>query len=427
MSVTVCRIGGSALYKVSNFLIEEYEDKDSHQFKSENSKTVANDDLPALQSGCDPAIVDELERLRRSNKKARCIANNGREMTLQRQVALHFLGIVYKFIFIESDLLVLLNYVAQHDPRCVWNDTVSFAGADQVSFSYALGDLSKQWHSITRDALVDASRALSSMNISRKKEGNVILHPGELKLVSIGFRGSVVVRQRIEQSQNAHRKSFLTAADWLVSNQDENGGWPVPVERAIADRRLVLPAGWYSAMAQGHGLSLLTRAYTATHNNSYLAAASKALHLFELKAGERGVRNELFGHVWFEEYPTSPGSFVLNGFMYSLIGLFDLSSVSIRGEVADEVRLGTERASILFSSGLDSLRALLPLYDTGSGSIYDLRHIGLHTAPNLARWDYHAVHVYLLKWLVQITGDKTLDETADRFIAYSWGKKAKHN
>lgn len=37
----------------------------------------------------------------------------------------------------------------------------------------------------------------------------------------------------------------------------------------------------------------------------------------------------LFGHVWFEEYPTTPGSFVLNGFMYSLIGLHDFANVKL--------------------------------------------------------------------------------------------------
>lgn len=119
----------------------------------------------------------------------------------------------------------------------------------------------------------------------------------------------------------------------------------------------------------------------------------------------------------------------------------------------EEARLGAERASVLFATGMDSLRTFLPLYDTGSGSIYDLRHVGLRSAPNIARycllssvlvmrscrffrgeiyssafrWDYHAVHVYLLKWLVQITGDKMLNETAERWIAYSWGRKAKHN
>lgn len=33
---------------------------------------------------------------------------------------------------LDSDMLVLLNYVTQQDSRCVWNDSVSFAGAEQV-------------------------------------------------------------------------------------------------------------------------------------------------------------------------------------------------------------------------------------------------------------------------------------------------------
>lgn len=45
-----------------------------------------------------------------------------------------------------------------------------------------------------------------------------------------------------------------------------------------------------------------------------------------------GVRNELFGRAWYEEYPTTPGSFVLNGFMYALIGLYDLSSATVYAE-----------------------------------------------------------------------------------------------
>lgn len=149
-------------------------------------------------------------------------------------------------------------------------------------------------------------------------------------------------------------------------------------------------------------------------------------------ANESGVVNWLFDNVWYEEYPTTPGTFVLNGFIYSLIGLFDATSVS-------EVK---NKAKRLFQDGLSSLKIFLPLYDSGSGSIYDLRHIGiiyfskfdiknfvlaLKMAPNIARWDYHAVHVYLLKWLFIITGDKQFNDVADRWISYAHGKKAKHN
>jgi hypothetical protein len=38
-----------------------------------------------------------------------------------------------------------------------------------------------------------------------------------------------------------------------------------------------------------------------------------------------GVQNILFDKfIWYEEYPTVPGSFVLNGFIYALVGLYDL-------------------------------------------------------------------------------------------------------
>lgn len=131
-----------------------------------------------------------------------------------------------------------------------------------------------------------------------------------------------------------------------------------------------------------------------------------------------GVRNELFGHTWFEEYPTVPGTFVLNGFLYALIGLYDFSKLS---------NMYSNDTNELLNEGLKSLRALLPLYDTGSGSIYDLRHISLQSAPNLARWDYHSVHIYLLKWLYNIYNEDYLNKFAVRWTNYAMGNRAPHN
>ena len=36
---------------------------------------------------------------------------------------------------------------------------------------------------------------------------------------------------------------------------------------------------------------------------------------------------------------------------------------------------------------------MLPLYDNGKGSNYDLQHFIKRKAPNRARWDYHTVHI----------------------------------
>lgn len=75
---------------------------------------------------------------------------------------------------------------------------------------------------------------------------------------------------------------FLLSAEWFLANQDEQGGWPVPVQRSIAEQQLVLQAGWHSAMAQGHALSVLSRAYNATKDPRFIEAGKRGLQLFKM-------------------------------------------------------------------------------------------------------------------------------------------------
>lgn len=83
-----------------------------------------------------------------------------------------------------------------------------------------------------------------------------------------------------------------------------------------------------------------------------------------------GVLAKYMGkYDWYEEYPTTPASFVLNGFIYSLLGLYDLNATAPRNL--------SHEAGHLYEQGMASLKKMLLMYDTGSGSIYDLRHITL--------------------------------------------------
>ena len=98
-----------------------------------------------------------------------------------------------------------------------------------------------------------------------------------------------------------------------------------------------VPPGWYGAMCQGQAISVLVRAHLATSHlasglrNGYLAAAARAAAVFNISSQEGGVRGEVLGRVWYEEYPTSPSSHILNGFMYGLLGLQELASVEAGG------------------------------------------------------------------------------------------------
>ncbi|KAK8384878.1 hypothetical protein O3P69_014445 [Scylla paramamosain] len=280
---------------------------------------------------------------------------------------------------------------------------------------YGLGERSG-WSRITRNLLIDVHKAASSTPALRKKFKKV--SRSKLRLLSLSLNGSGSIAN-VTLASAEHLHHFYDAADWLLRHQDQQGGWSIPVPRKVISGVLELGAGWYSAMAQGQAMSLLVRAAHHSGDPRYLRAAARATSLFTINATQGGVRAYFPGNtVWYEEYPTNPSLFVLNGFIYSLLGLYDLKEFS-----NDE----SDNSRELFDIGMRSLKTLLPLYDTGWGSLYDLRHFTTHVAPNRARWDYHTTHITQLLLLASLDPDPILSTTALRWKDYMNGHKAKHN
>uniref|UniRef100_A0AAF5DKY6 heparosan-N-sulfate-glucuronate 5-epimerase n=2 Tax=Strongyloides stercoralis TaxID=6248 RepID=A0AAF5DKY6_STRER len=358
-----------------------------------------------------------------------CKSENGSAFfNLRKDPVLSVLSFIWKpennnqyFSILAKDnrfnMTAIIYYIFGNDDRCVWVEEKS-----TIEIYYTLGNFEKKEYYILRDILVDVYKGLLLTN----KKNLITQNPfkiGDVTVLSLTLHfkepGFQSISNTVNQSSTAEMEMFMKAADWLVKNQEEDGGWNVSVPRSIADNKLLLQAGWRSAMGQGHALSVLSRAYNFSNGKKeYYNTGLKSLNLFKKNASQKGVINNFFGYKWYEEYPTTPGTFVLNGFLYSLIGLYDFS----------KIKNPENDAESLFNDGIKSLKALLPLYDTGSGSLYDLRHVGIGTAPNLARWDYHAVHVYLLKWICNIIKDcNDIDTVANRWIAYSNGIRAKHN
>ncbi|KAF0301960.1 D-glucuronyl C5-epimerase B [Amphibalanus amphitrite] len=267
-----------------------------------------------------------------------------------------------------------------------------------------------------RDLTVDALKGLGGRGRNAPK-----LTAQRLRVVRLGVSGGGRLRQ-LRLASSAHAGQTVQAADWLLRHQTAAGAWTVPVERRL-NNHMVLAPDWSSAMAQGQAMSLLTRVYRATGDRRYLDAARRATAPFNKDSADGGVRTMFQDkYVWYEEYPTVPASMVLNGFIYSLMGLYDLWRTD------PEPAGGGAEAGRLYTAGVSSLRALLPLYDTGSGTLYDLRHVTCHVAPNLARWDYHVTHVNQLLVLATMEPNVTqFSTTADRWAEYMNGHRAPHN
>ncbi len=160
-----------------------------------------------------------------------------------------------------------------------------------------------------------------------------------------------------------------------------------------------LPAPWFSAMAQGQAASLLVRAATVLERPDLLARgldATRSLTQPPLVAqAEEGPV--------LQEYPTSPPAHVLNGWIFGLWGLYDVSA-SMSAEAADKA----------FHDGAVALARRLPRYDVLDGwSRYDLYP---HRLTHVASPFYHRLHVAQLRVMAALVpGEPAFAGTAERW------------
>jgi heparosan-N-sulfate-glucuronate 5-epimerase len=209
---------------------------------------------------------------------------------------------------------------------------------------------------------------------------------------------------------------FLVLADWFLKHAEEfrgRYGWFYHFNWDC--NRVQLSGPWLSAMGNGMGISTLVRAWLVTGREEYLHSCERALEIFEYPISNGGVRAvDNHGCVWFEEYPVMPELHVLNGFIFSLFGLYDLS------------RLGNRLAKLLFLDGVTTLKKHIEEYDLGYWSSYDLcpnlesnqRKEMLRTCRALATGHYHAIHVQQLYTMYHLTDIELFKKVHLRWLSY---------
>lgn len=203
------------------------------------------------------------------------------------------------------------------------------------------------------------------------------------------------------------RQKFFTSADWLCSHLEPNPqGLAVWNHHFDWEYRDTLKAPWYSALAQGQGISVLVRAHKESGDRRYLDAAQLALACFYQPIDQGGVAfTDESGDLWFEEYIVSPPTHILNGFIWAAWGVYDFF-------------LATQdsRAQQLFSRALRTLLHNLERYDLGFWSLYE--QSGTRLAM-VASPFYHQLHIVQLRVMHRLTGEQAFARVADRWEAYA--------
>lgn len=216
----------------------------------------------------------------------------------------------------------------------------------------------------------------------------------------IAWWGLFNLEQYIRVKEDEFLKIFLIQVEWLkshaVTRDDGAVVWPCYFD--WQEGRCRLNAPWISAMYQGVVISALIRAYRISGDKELLALCEKASCVFEKHIEAGGVRTVEQGNVLYEEYPAYPLPRVLDGFLFSLLGLYDLS-----------VQTGDPYILALFSEGLKGLISQLPSWN------YRNKWSWYGTHRYLCPPHYHKLNYVLLRVLEKLTGEKILQHYAEQW------------
>jgi hypothetical protein len=116
---------------------------------------------------------------------------------------------------------------------------------------------------------------------------------------------------------------------------------------------------WVSSLAQGTALQAIARsARKLGRMPELLPRIQQGLTLFE-QPPPTGVRVETDAGAHYVQYSFWPGLRIINGFVQSLVGLYDVAQIT-----------GDPRAAQLFADGDRAARVEVPRFDTGAWSLY---------------------------------------------------------
>lgn len=217
-------------------------------------------------------------------------------------------------------------------------------------------------------------------------------------VIQYGLIAHDLILKKVEPEKNKIRLN--KCAIWLENEiTTSNAGYFWKCN--FPNKRYGLESGWSSGMYQGQGISFFLRYGQMTNQQEkYFEICKNIMNSFSLSVEQGGFKREdFYGNVWFEEYPTKKPSLVLNGYIYCLLGIYDYYRV-------------TEDSSIkeLFDDGVKTILANLPHYQTRYWSVYDQYH------KELATFYYHKnIHIPLMDILFNLTGNSTFEKLSRRW------------
>lgn len=202
-------------------------------------------------------------------------------------------------------------------------------------------------------------------------------------------------------NEKSYKDKFLNIVSWMLTKQNEDGSWN------CFDQLGDTKHGPFSAMCQGEGASVLSRAYILTQDEKCYDAAIKAIEFMLIDIKDGGTTTYQGEDIIFQEYVCEKNTSVLNGWIFAIFGLYDITKMS-----------NDLKYFQLLEKSLDTLVRKLSEYDTGEWSNYDLQ--GTIASPA-----YHDLHIQQLEVLYELFSKKEFAMVSLKWKKYQNSKVLK--
>lgn len=153
-------------------------------------------------------------------------------------------------------------------------------------------------------------------------------------------------------------------------------------------------------MCQSEGVSVLLRAYIETKDKKYLDTAKKAIEFMIKDVNDGGTCLYNNKETIFQEYVSSDNISVLNGWVFSIFGLYDYVIFSKE-----------KNYEKILKDTINSLAKNLKYYDRKYWSNYDQK-------KTIASPAYHDIHIMQLELLYDLFGKQEFKDYSDKFKKY---------
>ena len=202
----------------------------------------------------------------------------------------------------------------------------------------------------------------------------------------------------LETNDKSYVEKFFKIAEWAIKEINENGMWECMGN--LNDKAHLTQ----SSMCQSEGVSILLRAYIETKDSKYLDTAKLAIDFMLKNVKDGGTTLYQNGDVIFQEYVSEFNLSVLNGWIFSIFGLYDYTLI------CNEMKYKE-----ILEKSINSMCSLLSKFDRKFWSNYDLK--GTIASPA-----YHDLHIMQLKLLYEIFKKEEFNLYAEKWKKYQNNK-----